>query len=246
MKVYFFFISLILSLFLVNIVSAGLVFHETFEADKLDETKWGTVGAGVGGPNGGTISDKQAHTGKKSWWIGSTNGIFYILNPVLQTATVYCYLYDNDKEASVNAQVIGCTTETTKVTGWPIGSGSWMYMGLCTTGPNCAGYYFRSADKGEICVGDKRSTGWHLFAYVIDQGTLTAYVDGKKMESCKMPQIGTFVIFHAWSAEQFLKEGGFVDDIYIFSDKREPGKDPTLSVQSNDKLAVTWGEIKRS
>ncbi|MGB9597620.1 MAG: hypothetical protein ACPL7B_15160, partial [Candidatus Poribacteria bacterium] len=192
----------------------------------------------------GKIMDKQAHTGKKSWWIGSTNGIYHILDPVIKTATIYCYLYDNDKEASVNAQVIGCTTETTKITGWPIGSGSWMYMGLCTTGPNCTGYYFRSADKGEICVGNKRSTGWHLFAYVIDAGTLTAYVDGKKMEDCKMPQLGTFVIFHAWSAEQYLKEGGFVDDIFIFSEKRDPAKDPTLSVEPNGKLAITWGEVK--
>jgi hypothetical protein len=226
-------------------VSAELVFHETFESDKLDEGKWGSAGAGIGGPNGGIISDKQAHSGAKSWWVGSNNGIYYIINPVLPTATVFCYLYDNDKEARVNALVIGCTSETAKVAGWPIGSGSWMYMGLCTTGPECKGYYFRSADKGEICVGDKRVTGWHLFAYVVDQGKLTAYVDGKKMEDCKMTQIGNFVIFQAWAPDQFLIEGGFVDDIFIFSDKRDPAKDPTLAVKPVDRLAVTWGEIKQ-
>jgi hypothetical protein len=244
MKLYIVFV-LILGFYLTGVLSAELVFHENFESDKLNEKAWGTAGAGVGGPNGGTISDKQAHSGAKSWWIGSTNGIYHIVNPPLQTATIYIYFYDNEKEASINAQVIGCTSETTKVTGWPIGAGSWMYMGLCTTSPACKAYYFRSADKGEICVGDKRETGWHLFAYVIDQSNLSAYVDGKKMEDCKMTQLGNFVIFHAWSDAQFLVEGGFVDDIYIFSNKMDPAKDPTLAVESNDKLAITWGDIKR-
>jgi len=204
----------------------------------------GVAGAGAGGPNGGIISNKQAHSGARSWWIGSTNGIYHIVNPPLQTATVFVFLYDNAEEASVNAQVIGCTSETTEVAGWPIGAGSWMYMGICTTGPECKGYYFRSADKGEICVGDKRETGWHLLAYVIDQGKLSAYADGEKMEDCKMTQLGNLVIFHAWAADQFLKEGGFVDDIFIFSDKRDPTKDPTLAVEPNSKLTATWGHIK--
>lgn len=236
---------LILGFCLVSASPAKLVFHETFESDTLNEEVWGVAGTGIGAPNGGVISDKQAHSGAKSWWIGSMSGIYHIVDPPLQTATVFVYFYDNADEANVNAQVIGCTSETAKVTGWPIGAGSWMYMGLCTTTPPCKAYYFRSADKGEICVGNKRETRWHLFAYVIDQGELSAYVDGEKMENCGMKQLGNFVIFHAWADDQFLVEGGFVDDVFIFSEKMDPTKEPSSAVEPNDKLAMTWGEIKR-
>ena len=111
-------------------------------------------------------------------------------------------------------------------------------------GPNCAGYYYRSKEDGEICVGNKRTTGWHLFVFVIDGGNLKAFIDGKQMEECKMSQLGTIVMFHHWSDAQFLKEGGFVDDVYVFSEKMDPTKDPTLSVDHQDKLGITWGKLK--
>jgi len=237
-------VFVILSVFLVGITEAELVFKEDFEADQLDENVWGVAGAGVGGPNGGIISDIQAYSGTRSWWIGSTNGIYHIVDPPLETATVFLHFYDNADELQINAQVMGCTNVTDEVAGWPIGAGSWMYIGLCTTGPNCAAYYYRSSKDGEICVGDERETGWHLFAYVIDGGTLKVYIDGEKMDDCDMPALGNFVVFHAWSDAQFEKEGGFVDDIYIFSNVMDPTKDPSLSVQTDDKLAVTWGSIK--
>ena len=234
----------VLSIFFVGIVKADLVFRENFEADQLDENAWGFAGPGVGGPDGGTISDMQAYGDTRSWWIGSNNGIYHIVDPPLKTCTVYVHFYDNADEAQVNAQVVGCTNETAEVNGWPIGAGSWMYIGICTTGPNCMGYYYRSATDGEICVGDERETGWHLFAFVIDGGKLKVYVDGENMEDCDMPELGNFVIFHAWAADQFQREGGFIDDIYIFSDIMDPAEDPSLAVQPERKLAVTWGSIK--
>lgn len=240
-----FFSTLTFCFFLIGVVSANLIFYENFESGALNENNWGTAGANVGLANGGTISDKQAHSGKKSWWIGSMNGIYHLVEPPLKTATVFVYFYDNADEKSVNALVIGCTSETSKVNGWPIASGNWMYMGLCTTGPNCAAYYWRSAEDGEICVGDKRKTGWHMFVYVIDQGKLNAYIDGEKLEDCSMSQLGNLVIFHHWSDAQFLKEGGFVDDIYIFSTKMDPKKEPSSAVEPGGKLTVAWGEMKR-
>lgn len=234
----------LLSMLFLGIAEASLVLKEDFETDQLNENVWGIVGEGVGGPNSGKISNVQAFSGSRSWWIGSMNGIFHILVPALKTATVYCRYYDNEKEARVNAQVMGCTSQTDKIAQWPIAAGDWMYIGTCTTGPNCAAYYYRSKEDGEVCVGNKRVTGWHPFAFVIDGGNLEVYVDGEKMEECNMSQLGAFVIFHHWSSNEFQKEGGFVDDVYIFSAKMDPGKDPSLAVVYRDKIGITWGKVK--
>ena len=44
-------------------------------------------------------------------------------------------------------------------------------------------------------------------------------------------------------ADMNILKGGFVDDIFIFFDKRA-AKEPNLTEGSNDKLATTWGDMK--
>ncbi len=159
--------------------------------------------------------------------------------PPLSTASVYISFYDNADEASINAIVMGCS-----------GGDNWMYMGICTTGPECkppqGPYYYRSVEDGELCQGTgERKTGWHLFAYIIDGGTLDAYIDGEWIEDCPMASFDQLTIFHSWAAAQFLQEGGFVDDIVIFDDVRDPGEIPEQAVELEGKLAVTWGNLKK-
>ncbi len=41
-----------------------------------------------------------------------------------------------------------------------------------------------------------------------------------------------------------LRDGGLVDDIFIYDDVRDPGQVPG-AVESEGKLAVTWGHLKK-
>ena len=228
---------MLIVVWLVGTVEAGLIFVEDFETGELNKDAWELTLEG--GQGDGQISDKKAHSGTYSWWIGSKTRISYAVDPALPTASVYISFYDNADEPRINATVLGCS-----------GGDNWMYMGICTTGPECVSpqgpYYYRSIEDGELCQGaGKRKTGWHLFAYIIDGGILDAYIDGEWIEDCPMTKLGTITIFHSWDASQYLKDGSFVDDIFIFDDVRDPAEEPSQAVEPKGKLAVTLGNLKK-
>ncbi len=128
----------------------------------------------------------------------------------------------------------------------------------CNRVPLHIHYRFNPGNQGSHCIGpggedDTFDTGkWYHIAGVKEGGELFFYIDGEEIQKYPVPKD------HAQGAEKlYIGRTGYnaakfyIDDLYVY-DRALSGKEVAdvmdgglLPVEPEDKVATTWGQLKK-
>ncbi len=232
----------------------GLILYFSF-----DEAKGGTLEDGTGGGNDGEIvdgakivKDEVVH-GKGSMLFAKPGDSVHVDSfKELEDYTDNSYLFwlnFTDPNSGGWDQIIA-----KKAPGSDRSPGIW----TCNRVPLHIHYRFNPGNAGTHCAGpdgenDTFDTGkWYHIAGIKEGAELKFYVDGKEVVKIAVPKD------HAQGAEKlYIGRTGYnaakfyIDDLYVY-DRALSGKEVAnvmdgglLPVEPEDKVATTWGQLKK-